>query len=60
MPSDNVTWELKPHSEGKHKILQEYMKAWLPIISYNEKKSPLLTLFAGPWPLILVRKGGLP
>ncbi len=41
-------WKLEPHSKGKHLVLQEYLKAWLPIISSWNKRILFIDGFAGP------------
>jgi len=41
-------WKLEPHSKGKHFVLQEYLKAWLPIISSWNKRILFIDGFAGP------------
>lgn len=41
-------WTLEPHSLGKHLVLQEYLKAWLPIISSWNKRILFIDGFAGP------------
>ncbi len=47
-PSINSTiWDLDPHTVAKHKILQRYLQAWLPIIS-KFKRANYIDGFAGP------------
>ncbi|WP_419949758.1 three-Cys-motif partner protein TcmP [Candidatus Palauibacter sp.] len=41
-------WPLKPHSRGKHLVLKEYLKAWLPILGQTEGRILFLDGFAGP------------
>ena len=41
-------WELKPHSLGKHRVLREYLKAWLPILGQTQGRIIFLDGFAGP------------
>ena len=41
-------WELKPHSLGKHLVLKEYLKAWLPILGQTQGRILFLDGFAGP------------
>ncbi len=48
MTISNVTWELPAHTEAKHRVVAEYLKAWFPIISTNEKKVAFIDGFAGP------------
>lgn len=44
---DSTVWDLDPHTAAKHKILQRYLQAWLPIIS-TFKKANYIDGFAGP------------
>lgn len=44
----NTIWPLEPHSRGKHLVLKEYLKAWLPIISRWNKRILFIDGFAGP------------
>lgn len=46
-PRETV-WELKPHSLGKHLVLKEYLKAWLPILGQTQGRILFLDGFAGP------------
>ncbi|WP_420438490.1 three-Cys-motif partner protein TcmP [Candidatus Palauibacter sp.] len=41
-------WDLKPHSLGKHLVLREYLKAWLPILGLTQERIIFLDGFAGP------------
>ena len=46
-PKETI-WELEPHSEVKHKILQGYLKAWFPIVSSISDSINYIDGFAGP------------
>lgn len=46
-PRETV-WELKPHSLGKHLVLKQYLKAWLPILGQTQGRIIFLDGFAGP------------
>jgi len=41
-------WTLEPHTEGKHLVLEGYLKAWLPIISRWNKRILFIDGFSGP------------
>ncbi|MFA6171020.1 MAG: three-Cys-motif partner protein TcmP [Patescibacteria group bacterium] len=41
-------WKLEPHTEAKHKILQKYLNAWLPIITRWNGRVLFIDGFAGP------------
>ena len=43
-----TTWKIKPHTLAKHRILEEYLKAWAPIISSLGKPIMYIDGFAGP------------
>ena len=43
-----VVWELEPHTRGKHIILREYFKAWLPILGMRGERLVFIDGFAGP------------
>lgn len=47
MASD-THWELKPHTEAKHRILTEYLKMWFPVLGRYRGRVVLLDGFAGP------------
>ena len=47
----DTVWAMEPHTVGKHKILKEYLQAWLRILAQrNTLLSELLIIdgFAGP------------
>lgn len=50
MPSKKLPtiWSLEPHTLAKHQILEEYLKAWFPIIGRYESRIFYLDGFAGP------------
>jgi three-Cys-motif partner protein len=41
-------WKKEPHTEAKHKILDGYLKAWLPILGSSTTRLIYLDGFAGP------------
>lgn len=45
---NDILWELKPHSQGKHAVLREYLKAWLPILGKSQDRILFIDGFAGP------------
>ena len=47
VPREKI-WPLKPHSLGKHRVLKEYLKAWLPILGLTQERIIFLDGFAGP------------
>ena len=48
MPPGTTTWNLEPHTLGKHKVLDHYMKAWLPIMTRWNGRVLFIDAFAGP------------
>lgn len=46
-PRETV-WELGEHSRGKHLVLKEYLKVWLPILGQTQGRILFLDGFAGP------------
>ena len=48
MPSKAKIWPLEPHTLGKHKVLQSYMEAWLPIMTKWNGRVLFIDGFAGP------------
>lgn len=56
MPEREVVWEIDPHTRAKHRILERYLQAWLPIMSSRNDRLVLVDGFAGPG----VYKGGEP
>lgn len=41
-------WPTTPHTEAKHQILEEYLKAWFPILFRFHDRVVYLDGFAGP------------
>ncbi len=48
MPPSTTTWQLKDHTLGKHKVLRNYMDAWLPKMLQYRRKVLFIDGFAGP------------
>ena len=48
MPPRNITWNLEPHTKGKHLVLKRYMQAWLPILTSWNGRVLFIDAFAGP------------
>ena len=47
VPKETV-WEIDPHTIAKHKILENYLKAWFPIITRYNNIINYIDGFAGP------------
>ncbi len=43
-----TVWKIDPHTRAKHQILEEYLKAWFPILSLRSGRILYLDGFAGP------------
>ena len=43
-----TVWELKPHTEAKHRLLTGYLAAWFPILSRWNDRILFFDGFAGP------------
>jgi three-Cys-motif partner protein len=43
-----TVWPIEPHTKAKHQILEEYLKAWFPILSRWQGRVLYLDGFAGP------------
>lgn len=56
MPEHEVVWDIDPHTLAKHRILERYLQAWLPIMSKWNERLVIVDGFAGPG----VYKGGEP
>jgi len=41
-------WSKDPHTDAKHRILEEYLKAWFPILSRYHQRVIFIDGFAGP------------
>ena len=48
MSPDTTTWPLEAHTLGKHKVLGQYMGAWLPIMTKWNGRVLFIDAFAGP------------
>ena len=48
MPPSGTTWKLEGHTVGKHKVLEEYLKAWMPITLSKHGNVLFVDAFAGP------------
>jgi three-Cys-motif partner protein len=46
-PKETI-WEIEPHTIAKHKILENYLKAWFPIIGRYNDTVNYVDGFAGP------------
>lgn len=46
--TSSTIWPLEPHTKAKHEILENYLKAWFPILSRYSKRIIYLDGFAGP------------
>lgn len=44
----DTLWPLESHTKGKHAVLREYLKAWLPILSTYNARVLFIDGFAGP------------
>jgi len=43
-----TVWSKDPHTVAKHRILEEYLKAWFPILSTHNQRVIFIDGFAGP------------
>ena len=48
MSSNPVLWPLGDHTLGKHRVLEEYLKAWFPIVANSFPRVLFIDGFAGP------------
>ena len=48
MSSESVLWPLGDHTLGKHRVLEEYLKAWFPIVASRFPRLLFIDGFAGP------------
>ncbi|MCY4082250.1 MAG: three-Cys-motif partner protein TcmP [Caldilineaceae bacterium] len=48
MPSKTTTWQLEDHTLGKHRVLRNYMDAWLPKMLQYRRQVLFIDGFAGP------------
>lgn len=46
----STIWELPEHTRAKHRLLQNYLKAWFPILSLSRRQGRVIFIdgFAGP------------
>ena len=45
---DSTVWDIDPHTQAKHQILEEYLKKWFPILGSTAEQVVYLDGFAGP------------
>lgn len=43
-----TVWDCSPHTQAKHRILERYLKAWMPILSRSSQQALFVDGFAGP------------
>ena len=48
MAPKTTLWDIEDHTVGKHKVLEAYLKAWLPIILKPFDRATFVDGFAGP------------
>ena len=48
MPPRTTIWSLEPHTRGKHLVLENYLQAWLPIMTKWNERVLFIDAFAGP------------
>ena len=48
MKPKSTLWPREEHTEGKHLVLREYLKAWLPILGSTQGRIIFIDGFAGP------------
>jgi three-Cys-motif partner protein len=48
MPPRETLWPLDAHTPGKHRVLEEYLKAWVPILGTTQSRILFVDGFAGP------------
>ena len=48
MPPKATKWQLEDHTLGKHRVLRNYMDAWLPIMRSRSGRLLFIDGFAGP------------
>ena len=48
MPPKTTLWKLEDHTLGKHRVLKNYMDAWLPIMRTWNGRVLFIDAFAGP------------
>lgn len=50
-------WALAPHTVGKHRVLERYLRAWLPILAKRNERILFIDGFAGPGAYLEGEKG---
>ncbi len=48
MPPSTTLWDLQNHTLGKHRVLEKYLEAWLPIMLRSFDRARFIDAFAGP------------
>lgn len=48
MATNNIIWELAPHTKAKHEILSRYLDAWFAILSLRQDRILFIDGFCGP------------
>lgn len=46
--AEPVLWPIGEHTPGKHLVLEEYLKAWFPILGQTERRIVFIDGFCGP------------
>lgn len=46
--SDEILWDIEPHTQAKHEILRRYLNAWFPILDTAFPRVIYFDGFAGP------------
>ena len=46
--SETSIWEIEPHTQAKHGILKNYLNAWIPKITKDNRRVLFCDGFAGP------------
>ncbi len=55
-----VVWPIGPHTPGKHLVLREYLKAWLPIMGMTQGRILFIDGFCGPGSFLRSRSAAPP
>ena len=48
MPEDKTVWRMREHTRGKHLILENYLREWIPILGSKFPRIDIFDGFAGP------------
>ena len=48
VPPKSTKWQIEDHTLGKHRVLRNYMNAWLPIMRSKSGRVLIIDAFAGP------------